>query len=171
MAPISALKPEPTFKPMIVGSILIGADALVGEMVKSRIPHMRGQSFGDHTTLGVVRQGRLLGGVVYYGYRGFDIQIAVAFDSKGWALPGTLRALLAYPFDQLGCERITAVTSKRNKAARKILAKVGFRLEGVIRRGLDGMHDGCVYGLLKHECKWLKDKSNGIISAKSANAA
>jgi len=29
-------------RPIVVGSILIGADALVGEMVKSRIPHMRG---------------------------------------------------------------------------------------------------------------------------------
>ena len=26
--------------PIVVGSILIGADALMGEMVKSRIPHM-----------------------------------------------------------------------------------------------------------------------------------
>jgi hypothetical protein len=155
---------------IVVGSILIGADALVGDMVKSRIPHMRGQSFGEHTTLGVVRRGRLLGGVVYYGYRGFDIQVAIAFDGRGWALPGTLRALCAYPFHELGCERITAVTSKKNKTARAMLARAGFRFEGVIRRGLDGVRDGFVYGLLKHECKWLKDKSNGNISSASTAA-
>lgn len=156
---------------LLVGSILIGADALVVDMVKARIPHMRGQSFGEHTTLGVVRRGRLLGGVVYYGYRGFDIQIAIAFDDKGWALPGTLRALCAYPFHELGCERITAVTSKKNKTARAALAKAGFRFEGVIRRGFDGVRDGFIYGLLKHECKWLKDKDNGNISSTSTAAA
>ena len=99
-------------------------------MVKSRIPHMRGQSFGEYTALGVVRRGRLVGGVVYYGYRGFDIQIAHAFDAKGWALPGTLRALCAYPFHELGCERITAVTAKKNKTARAMLAKAGFQIRG-----------------------------------------
>jgi RimJ/RimL family protein N-acetyltransferase len=151
-----------TATPVVVGSILIGADALVGDMVKSRIPHMRGQSWGEHATLGVVRRGRLLGGVVYYGYRGFDIQIGVAFDGKGWALPSTLRALCAYPFSELGCERVTAVTSKKNKIARKMLIKAGFRFEGVIRRGLDGANDGCIYGLLKHECKWLTDKGREL---------
>ena len=83
---------------MIVGSILIGADALVGEMVKSRIPHMRGEEWGPYTALGVVRRGKLVGGVVYHCYRGFDVQISAAFDQVGWALPGTLRALCAYPF-------------------------------------------------------------------------
>ena len=117
-----------------------------------------------------MRRGRLLGGIVYYGYRGFDIQIAVAFDGKDWALPGTLRALCAYPFDELGCERITAVTSKKNKTARAI-AKAGFRSEGIVRRGLDGVRDGFIYGLLKHECKWLKDRTHGIISSTSSAAA
>jgi RimJ/RimL family protein N-acetyltransferase len=157
-------------RPTILGSILVGADALIGEMVKSRIPHMRGQSWGDCATLGVVRRGRLLGGVVYYGYRGFDIQIGVAFDAKGWALPGTLRALCAYPFNELGCERVTAVTSKRNKTARKMLLKAGFRFEGVIRRGLDGVHDGFIYGLLKHECRWLNDGDCGTVALTQAAA-
>ncbi len=77
--------------PIIIGSILIGADALVGEMVKSRISHMRGQEWGPCTALGVVRRGRLAGGVIYHCYRGFDVQVSGAFDQVGWALPGTLR--------------------------------------------------------------------------------
>jgi RimJ/RimL family protein N-acetyltransferase len=157
--------------PIIVGSLLIGADPLVGEFVRARIPHMRGLSWGEHTTLGVVRNGKLCGGVVYYGYRGFDIQIAAAFDRGNWALPGTLRALCAYPFIDLGCQRVTAVTAKKNKIARRALVKAGFQFEGVIRRGLDGVADGFVYGLLKSECKWLKDKSNGNIGTKSTATA
>lgn len=141
---------------MLVGSILIGADGLVGEFVRARIPHMRDQSWGAYTTLGVVRRGRLVGGVVYYAWRGFDVQIGVAFE-RGWALPGTLRALFAYPFQELGCRRVTAVTAKKNKRARKALIKAGFRLEGVIRCGLDGVRDGFVYGLLKQECRWIEN--------------
>lgn len=156
---------------IIVGSILIGADELVGEFVRARILHMRNLSWGDYTTLGVVRRGKLVGGVVYYAWRGFDIQIAAAFDQTNWALPGTLRALCAYPFNDLGCQRVTAVTSRKNKIARAMLSKAGFRFEGVIRRGLDGVADGFVYGLLKRECKLLKDKTHGNISTTSTAAA
>lgn len=158
-------------RPLLVGSILIGADALVGEMVKSRIPHMRGQSFGEHTTLGVVRRGRLVGGVVYYGYRGFDVQISAAFDQVGWALPGTLRALSTYPFLDLKVQRISVLTGRKNKKARKLLCGLGFRFVGVARRGLDGNEDAFIFELLKENCKWLKDRTHGIISTTSSAAA
>src|SRR5689334_17844169 len=111
--------------PAVVGSILIGADALVGGLVKSRIPHMRGREWGPHTALGVVRRGKLVGGVVYHGYRGFDVQISAAFDEIGWALPGTLRALGAYPFLDLKVERVTVITGRKNRKARKVLCDLG----------------------------------------------
>jgi RimJ/RimL family protein N-acetyltransferase len=147
--------------PIVVGSLLYGADELVGEMVKSRIPHMRGLDWGSFKALGVVRRGQLVGGVVYHHYRGFDIQIAAAFDAKGWALPGTLRALCAYPFVQLGVRRVTTITGKKNRRARRALTRLGFVLEGVAKRGLDGVEDAMIFGLLREHCKWLKDKDHG----------
>jgi RimJ/RimL family protein N-acetyltransferase len=158
-------------KPIVVGSILIGADALVSEMVKSRIPHMRGQDWGPYTALGVVRRGKLVGGVVYHGYRGFDIQISAAFDQAGWALPGTLRALCAYPFLELEVERVSVLTGRKNKKARKLLCDLGFRFVGVAKRGLDGIQDAFIFEILRENCKWLKDRTHGIISSKSSAPA
>ena len=157
--------------PDLVGSILIGADTLVGEMVKSRIPHMRGQDWGPYTALGVVRRGKLVGGVVYHGYRGFDVQISAAFDQVGWALPGTLRALGAYPFLDLNVQRVSVLTGRKNKKARKLLCDLGFKFVGVAKRGLDGNEDACIFEMLKENCKWLKDRDNGIISSTSTAAA
>jgi hypothetical protein len=157
--------------PTIIGSILIGADALVAEMVKSRIPHMRGQAWGPYTALGVVRRGKLVGGVVYHGYRGFDVQISAAFDDVGWALPGTLRALCVYPFLDLKVQRVSVLTGRKNRKARKLLCDLGFRLVGVARRGLDGAEDAFIFEILKENCKWLKDKTHGIISSNSSDTA
>jgi hypothetical protein len=141
---------------MIVGSLLLGADELVGEMVKSRV------------AIGVIRRGQLVGGVVYHAYRTFDIQLSAAFDTVGWALPGTVRALLAYPFNELGVSRVTAFTGRKNKKAKKLLTDLGFTLEGVAKRGLDGIEDAFAYGLLREDCRWLK---HGKETADASRAA
>lgn len=147
-------------EPMIIGSILLGADEMVGEMVRSRVPRMHDGQWGPHTTLGVVRRGVLVGGVVYHGFRGFDVQMSAAFDTPGWALPGTMRAIFAYPFLDLGCRRVTAFVGRKNKRSRKLVEGLGFALEGVARRGMDGYEDAFLFGMLKEKCKWLKVKEH-----------
>jgi hypothetical protein len=144
--------------PQVVGSILIGADDLVIELVRSRIPEMAGKQFAHPRALGVVRRGQLVGGVVYHEFRGFDIQLSAAFDTADWCLPGTLRALWAHPFLTLGCVRATMIVGRKNRRARKLLMGMGMREEGLVRKGLDGVQDAVVYGMLRDECKWIKDK-------------
>ena len=154
--------------PVIVGSILLGADEMVAGMVAARIPNL---TFDKYTALGVVRRGVLVGGVVYHHYIGHDIQVSIAFDSPGWALPGTLRALFDYPFNQLGCRRMTATIGRKNKKSRKICEGLGFKLEGVHPKGLDGQQDAMSYGLLKEDCRWIKDRNNGQEDTRRAAAA
>ena len=165
------LRPETTSSPVIVGSLLIGADEMVAEMVRQHTPvsHVREFGFGPCVAFGIVRSGRLIGGVVFNNYRGHDIHVSVAFNGRGRVLPGDVRALCDYPFGQLGCKRVTAITGKKNKRARKILERIGFTLEGVARRGLDGFEDAMIFGLLRENCKWLK--SNDDISSRSPRAA
>jgi hypothetical protein len=125
-------------------------------MVKSRIPHMQGESWGPFVALGVVRRGTLLGGFIYNEYRKHDIQLSAAFDRPGWALPGTLRALFSYPFNELGVARISAVTSIKNKKARKALVDIGFSLEGKHPKAISGLEDAVSYGMLRSDCKWIR---------------
>ena len=137
-------------------------------MVAARIPD---QSFENYTALGVVRRGVLLGGVVYHQYVGHDVQVSIAFDSPGWALPGTLRALFDYPFNALGCVRMSALIGRKNKKSRKICEGLGFKLEGVHPKGRDGREDAMSYGLLKENCRWIKDRKHEQENASSAAAA
>lgn len=155
--------------PQVVGSILIGADQLVSDLVASRIPHMRGRSFGPHTALGVIRNEELIGGVVYHAYMGHDIQVSIAFDRIAF-IPW--RALFSYPFNELGCARITAVVGRKNKRSRGLVRKLGFIEEGLHRKGLDGFEDAFSYGMVRENCRWIKGRTDGqIITAASARAA
>lgn len=154
--------------PAVVGSILMGADDLVNALVASRIPHMHGKLFGPCVALGVIRRGTLVGGVVYHNYRIWDIELSCAFDQVGWALPGTVRALMAYPFNELDCRRVTAIIGRKNRKARKLLEDLGFKLEGVHERGLDGFEDAFSFGMLKEKCKWIKERPNGQADIRAA---
>lgn len=140
----------------LFGSVLYGADELVSEFVRARIPHAQEFGFGPCKALGVVRGDKLLGGVVFHNFRGHDLEMSGAFDRADWIRPSTLRHLFSFPFGQLGCARMTTITGRKNKRARKLDEFMGFRVEGVIRKGLDGKEDCIVYGMLREECRWLK---------------
>lgn len=139
----------------MVGSLLIGADEKIAEYVSRKT----GTTFKDYTAIGVVRRNVLVGGVVYHMFREGNCEVSIAFDSPQWALPGTLRGLFDYPFNQLNCHRMTALIAKKNKRSRKLTEGLGFKLEGVLRRGIGG-RDAMIYGMLKDECRWL-GKKNG----------
>lgn len=144
----------------MVGPVLFGADDLVAAFVKARIPEVGEIGFGAGAkALGVVRDGALLGGVVYNHFSGHDIQASYAFDSPKWATPGVLKVLFGYPFNQLECVRMTALVSRKNKHARDMLLRLGFKLEGVHRKAADGRVDAMSYGLLKTECRWIKPRT------------
>lgn len=145
-------------RPVLVGSVLYGADAHVVDFVKRRIPHMRDRDFGPASALGVVDQdGIILGGVVFHAYRpqDGDIEMSAAFDHPRWAMPQTLRHLFRYPFVQLNCIRMTTITPRGNKRARRFDEGLGFKLEGVLRKAVSGQ-DAMIYGMLRSECRWLK---------------
>lgn len=143
----------------MVGSVVFGWDDVVVPFVQARIPLMQNSGFGACTALGVVRDGTLLGGVVYNNYNGHDIHATYAFDSPKWCTPGVLRTLFAYPFVQLDCVRMTAIVGRKNKHARNMVERLGFKLEGVHPKAADGRVDAMSYGLLRKHCKWIKPKA------------
>ena len=93
-----------------------------------------------------------IGAVLYTDYRTDDIQITCAGE-PGWVSRRTLRQAFAYPFEQLNCRRVTCVAHRKNKYMRSYLLRMGFQLEGVKRKALNGS-DLMIYGLLKEEQKW-----------------
>ena len=132
---------------------LVLDNELVMQWVLARLPG-RG-AFEKGVGIGIARDGKLIGGVVYYNYRPQnDIEVAVAADDVRWLTPDLLRGLFYYPFGQLQCRRMTALVEKRNKRSRAFVEKLGFAHEGTHKECFDG-RDGLSYGLLKRNCKFF----------------
>lgn len=156
--------------PFIVGSLYYNDDELVANLVASRIPNMIGSRFGErhpitgmlpYSAIGVVRKDTLVGGVVFYNFRSYngqivDLEMSAAFEKSDWGSRSILRDLFSYPFITCNSVRLTTITGRRNKRARKVDEILGFKLEGVARRAIDGREDAMIYGLLRHECRWIR---------------
>lgn len=139
--------------------LLLDHHDLVAGWVAEHIPHVDG--FEKMTAIGIMDdQGMPLGAVVYHEYRGWDIQLSCAAETPRWLSKSALDVIFRYPFVQLGCKRVTAMTPLKNAHTRQFLERVGFKQEGILRQGFN--EDDCVvYGMLRDECKWVKECRNG----------
>lgn len=138
---------------------ICGYDAEIGSWVAQQLPDITGAAdFGPYTSLGIVRDGRIVAGVVYYDYRKTDMMMAVAASDPRWLSRSMLREIFDYPFRQMNCQRVSAVIDRRNKRARKLVEGVGFRMEGVLRKALKHNRDAILYGMTKDECKWIQPR-------------
>lgn len=117
--------------------------------------HVR--DFYPCTAIGVRKGDKLIAGFVYNVYTGPSIDVTVASVDPSWTKRrDVVHALFAYPFLQLGCIRLGCIVSAGNKRAQKLGEGLGFKLEGRMRFGYDGVNDGLMYGMLREECKWLR---------------
>ena len=140
-------------------------DALVAQWVAHQIPHVDAvRGFGPCVAIGVVdRFDMPVAGVVFHNYQSQynTIDISTASVSPKWLTKSLIRGIMAYPFDQLGVGRVTAVTPRKATSSRRFLEHFGFTLEGVVRRGF-GTDDAVVYGLLDNEwpkTRWKQDRA------------
>jgi len=92
---------------------------------------------------------------LFHNFKGHDIEIGFAADDPRWAERGVIRAIFHYVFEQLGCSRLTTITAKNNKRARKLDEGLGFKLEGVHENGMAPGVTAISYGMTKENCKWL----------------
>lgn len=142
--------------PHVEDGILFNADAAVLAFMREHLSRVK--DWGPCSTLGVLRDGALIGGLVFNNYHPEmgDIEISAAFTTGAWFRPRTLRRVFAFPFDDLGCRRLTDHVPRKLKAARRFAEKAGFKLEGVKRGGFDGRQDLILYGMTRAECRFLK---------------
>ena len=112
---------------------------------------------GAHPTgIGVARGGKIIAAALFCNYQPPTIEVTFVTDSPRWASRQVIGEILRFPFVQLGCKRMTAVTERTNVRARRLLEGLGFRLEGVHPDAFpSGV--GLSYGLLKADAeRWLR---------------
>jgi RimJ/RimL family protein N-acetyltransferase len=155
-APWRPYEPPPRDRPYTIGRVLYHDDKRVADFVRDLVGLSKGPGWEHYVALGVVNEsGGLLAGVVFHNYRALagDIEITAAAWTPRWCTPETLRRIVAYPYHELKCARCTARTGEHNVRAIKFLEGLGFRLEGVARKGFDANHNMLIYGVLRAELR------------------
>lgn len=113
-------------------------------------------SFGAATGIGVVRDGELIGGVVYNDWNGASVCMHCA-GGNGWLTRTLLWYAFDYPFNQLKVKRATALIGEGNTPARTLNEQLGFRYETRIRDA-HPTGDMIVMEMRREWCRWLKLK-------------
>ncbi len=105
--------------------------------------------------IGLMRGGKLVAGIMYDGFTGASIAMHSRCDNPRAVSREWLFAIFDYPFNQLGCKRVTGLVSTENKVAQATNEHLGWKRETVLKDYfLDG--DGIVYVMRKEDCRWLK---------------
>ena len=136
--------------------LLLNRDDYVSAWLQSKIP---GISFHDCKAIGIIKNQKLIAGVVYHNLRDGQIEASIAVTDKNWANKTILYALFAYPFKQCNCHRILVTVRDNNNKSIKLAKRLGFKHEGKLRQ-MFPPHDAVLLGMLRSECKWLNIKEN-----------
>lgn len=92
-------------------------------------------------------------------YPGIDIRVHAAGEGT-WLNRTTLDIFFGWPFRDLGLRRVSAVAAKKNHKSRNLIKKLGFVEEGCVRKGAENGDNLILFGILKEECRWLKEVEN-----------
>lgn len=133
--------------------LVLGQDDVVAHWVARKLGFDDPGFFGPAKAILVAdNDDKALAGVVFHSYRELyrSIDISIAAESPRWATRGVIHALLAYPFDQLDCQRVQVTVPLKNRRAQRFAQGIGFVKEGVLRRGF-GTDHAVVSSMLRHE--------------------
>lgn len=112
---------------------------------------------GDTHALGYEIDGQLVVVCLFNCFTRWECNMHVVSNgSRRWCSRGFLAAAFAYPFIQLGVQRVTALVPAKNTDALVLDLRLGFVPEGV-KRSAYGDDDLVVLGMLRGNCKWLPE--------------
>lgn len=109
--------------------LIFGQHELVAGWVSDKIGALISPPY---STIGAARDDKLIGGAVFNGWNGHNIEITLA--SEGCLTRGTIRAVYHYLFVQSRAGRVSAHTRRSNKIMRAMFPRLGFEFEGIAKR-------------------------------------
>lgn len=115
---------------------------------------------GENYTVGFAKNNKMLGGLIYSGYRPeTDVWWTIYTEDKTWCNRYLLKFAFGVAFHDLKCRRINILVSKSNKACLKMVLRMGFKIEGRLRKYRENGEDAYILGILKEECRFYKEKN------------
>ena len=120
---------------------------------------------GDKSVCIAVERNKKLAAVTAWdNWTGMDVEVCIAAIDPRWATRQTIRTLMAYPFLQLKCQRITARIYKSNKRSRRFVEGIGFKHEGTHRHAGKNLETILSFGFTKAD--YLERYVKGSIRGK-----
>lgn len=112
---------------------------------------------GDTHAMGREVDGELVAVTLYNNFTQVNCNMHVVSDGKGrWLNREFLAHAFAYPFIQLGLNRVTAMVPAKNTAALTLDLRLGFQMEGRMPEAMPG-DDVVILGMLKRKCIWIPE--------------
>jgi L-amino acid N-acyltransferase YncA len=103
--------------------------------------------------IGLVKNGNLVAGTAYDCWTGRNIfahqRIVGKTNREYW------RAITSYPFNDLGCDRVTVMIDEHNRESINIVKHMGFEEEGRLVGAVQDGSDMVYLVLWKEDCKML----------------
>lgn len=114
-------------------------------------------SWPGSTSLGVMRDGLPIAGVIFHDYKPAPqtVQFSAASTDSRWLLGATLHVIFGYIFDDLGCQMALSGNSAANESAHHLLHGLGFK-NNVIERGWG--RDTALHLWTLTQEQWLENK-------------
>lgn len=113
-----------------------------------------------HAICWLNKEGKIAGGVAYFGYRHGTIECAVAVGDKASVSRDQISQCFAYPFGQLGVNRVQFLVPKSAKPTRALALKLGFVEEATLKAAFNG-ENIIVYRMTRDEYESSKWSRNG----------
>jgi RimJ/RimL family protein N-acetyltransferase len=132
------------------------------DWIAARIPGVNVASWrGLAKAVGIVLKGEIVAGMALGAWQREtgNIEISFAADTARWATRDTIKRLMAWPFVQLDCHRVTCRCAGSNERAIRFCRGIGFKDEGVMRLGWSKDEDAILLGLLRDEAPdWMLER-------------
>jgi RimJ/RimL family protein N-acetyltransferase len=103
--------------------------------------------------IGLLKDGVLVAGAAYDKYNGRNIFVHQRIDAK--PTKAYWRAIASYPFEDLGCSRMTVTVEASNAKSLKLVTHLGFVEEARLSGAAGDGGDFILLVLWKENCKLL----------------
>lgn len=142
-------------------------EAEARRFVADQLPHV-GAFAPTHRAMAWIRDKdedtvEILGGVVLCRRGGgYDAELSIAILPECKVTRSHIKDLFFTAFTGFGLTRLTCFVARKNSRARRFVERLGFRHEGTLKRGYDGVQAAIVYGMTKEDCRWINNKKADI---------